>query len=591
MNHNLNRFRKLFFLTTIFFVPGCFHASAVTVTAPLVFTKSTKAPLAGTLEVKTDLPSRVTVSVDDGFSTWERAFFDYGTDHLIPLFGFKPNRTNAITVTLFDVSQNEFTDDASVTFLTSPLPANFPVINILVRKPELMEPGYNLFRTVVNPQLGYIMIVDNTGEVVWYSSITSGSEVRQLPNGHLLMVLPNNINEVDLLGNTVKSWTIPNNLVIDTHDAFFTDHGSILYLNDASRSVPNYPTSATDPNAPKTTANLQYDNLVEMSATNSSLLNKWPLIDLLDPYRISYLTFTQTSQGYDTEHGNAVIEDPRDGSIIVSLRNQNAVICFTRDGRLKWILGPHENWGPEFQPYLLTPVGQPFEWNYGQHAPRFTPQGTLLVYDDGNFRASPFDASIPDSANYSRAVEYKIDEQKMEVSQVWEYGQNVPEQLYTGSVGLADWLPQTGNILVNFGNVSYVNHQHPSPFSARASMARIKEVTHEPAPEVVFDMAIFDYNNQSPTYNGNWVYRCYRIPDLYPHQPVPVGDLNVEIENGIALLQFAADPLRDYAIESSPDLTHWSEVATPQPDENGSYSFEDAPLEPGENRFYRVITE
>jgi len=47
---------------------------------------------------------------------------------------------------------------------------------------------------------------------------------------------------------------------------------------------------------------------------------------------------------------------------------------------------------------------------------------------------------LADTNNYSRAVEYAINEDTMEVSQVWEYGGNVAERLYTPSVGDANWL-------------------------------------------------------------------------------------------------------------------------------------------------------
>jgi hypothetical protein len=65
---------------------------------------------------------------------------------------------------------------------------------------------------------------------------------------------------------------------------------------------------------------------------------------------------------------------------MVSLRNQDAIVKFSRSGELKWILGSTNNWGPEWQPYLLTLVGVPFAWNYGQHAPRITPHGPLLFF-------------------------------------------------------------------------------------------------------------------------------------------------------------------------------------------------------------------
>src|SRR5664280_2452214 len=116
----------------------------------------------------------------------------------------------------------------------------------------------------------------------------------------------------------------------------------------------------------------------------------WTPINLLDPRRISYL-IVSSSGSWDSEHSNAVIEDPSDNSLIVSMCMQNAVVKFSRaTGQLRWILGPPANWGAAWQPYLLKPVGTPFVWQYGQHAPVLTPQGTLLMFDNGNFRASPF---------------------------------------------------------------------------------------------------------------------------------------------------------------------------------------------------------
>jgi arylsulfate sulfotransferase len=127
------------------------------------------------------------------------------------------------------------------------------------------------------------------------------------------------------------------------------------------------------------------------------------------------------------------------------------VVKFSRQGQIKWILGPHENWGPAFQKYLLTPVGTPFEWQYGQHAPIITPQGTVLLYDNGNLRAEPFQPTVPDVDNHSRAVEYSIDETKMEVTQVWDYGRTNADRLYTDRVGSAYWLPKRENVLITFG--------------------------------------------------------------------------------------------------------------------------------------------
>jgi arylsulfate sulfotransferase len=531
--------------------------------------------------------------VNDGTNTWERNFLDYTNVHSTTLLGFKPGRTNAITVTVHDKYRNEVTASHPVNFITAPLPSNFPNIVLLSSKPDKMEPGYTLFRGLNNGSQAYVIIVDSAGEVVfWYPSIASVLDVRQLANGDLFMPLVTTMTEVNMLGQTVQTWVVPTAWRINNHDGVPTDHGTILYLSDASRVVTNFPTSATISNAPTATTNVQYQTVIEISYTNAALLNVWHTIDLLDPRRISYLTFSaKTAMGWDWGHANAVIEDPRDDSLIVSLRHQNAVIKFSRaTGQLKWILGPHENWAPAFQQYLLTPVGAPFAWNYAQHAPEITPQGTLLLYDDGDYRASPFDAWVPDANNYSRAVEYSINEATMEVSQVWEYA-STNETLYTWSVGDADWLKTRGNVLVTFGNISYVNGAHPSPYSTNAAMARIKEVTHDPDPEVVFDLALFDYANTNKTYSGCFTYRSDRIPDLYSVLPQAVADLTVTFSDGQPHLEFSGSETRTYVVEASTNLVDWDQIGVAEPSGSGNYDFQDEQSDDFPARFYRIVTQ
>jgi hypothetical protein len=579
-------------------LPRC---QAVTIVSGPSFTAASNAPLAGVVQLTTDVPSRVAVSVSDGTATWERNFYDYGTNHSLPLYGFKPGHTNHIAVTVNDRHRAAFTAASSLTFITAPLPSDFPVVTVLASQPEKMEPGYTLFRGANNNQkVGYVTFVDNQGQVVWYSSkVPSLLDVRQLNNGDLFVPSSTYTNfvELNLLGLTVNKWTTPTNLSLNYHDAVLTDHGTILYINDQGRLISGFPSSATDSNAPTQTTMVQYNQILEMSATNPSpahapLLHSWSLIDMLNPLRISYLTFTiRSSLGWDCEHANAVLEDPRDNSIIVSMRHQNAVIKFSRSGQLKWILGPPENWGPAFQPYLLTPVGSPFAWNYGQHAPMLTPQGTLLLYDDGNFRASPFDSNVPDSSNYSRAVEYDINEQTMEVTQVWEYGGSISPRLFTPTVGNAEWLDQTGNILIMFGNTTYVNGAPPSPYSTTAAMVRVQEVTHAQPAEVVFDLALWDYNNTSSGYQGCFAYRAHRVPDLYGHPAMPVADLDITFDSGLAHLSFSADPFRSYTIQASTDLVNWAEVGTPDAGPGGTYDFNDPDSATSANRYYRVVTQ
>ena len=276
------------------------------------------------------------------------------------------------------------------------------------------------------------------------------------------------------------------------------------------------------------------------------------------------------------------------------MRNQNAVVKFSRStGKLKWILGPHENWRAQWQPYLLTPVGTPFAWQYGQHAPILTGQGTLILYDDGNFRASPPAPTTTDALNYSRAVEYRIDESTMEVTQVWAYGStNRGEWLYTGFEGNAEPEPRTGNVLINFPAVSYVDGKAPSALGPNVYMARFKEVTHETPAQVVFDLALTEYDKLGSPAQNCTVYRVHRIPDLYPHPVQAVVDLTVTLVDGVPDLKFSGDNTWTYSIESSENLSDWKSLGVPFESEPnpGEFEFVDDQSAGSPARYYRVVT-
>src|ERR1035438_2451297 len=192
-------------------VSFCSHA--VTIVTWPTFTQATNAPLAGVLQLTTLEDTRVSVSVNDGYGSWQRNFYDFSTAHSVPLLGFKPGRTNAITVTVYDRQRNQFTDPYPLRFITDPLPTNFPSIVLLHSEPDRMEPGYTLFNALMkNGVYWYMTIVDSSGEVVWYNVAPSTADVRRLDNGDLFMPWTTNFVEMNLLGQTVHSWVVSTNL-------------------------------------------------------------------------------------------------------------------------------------------------------------------------------------------------------------------------------------------------------------------------------------------------------------------------------------------------------------------------------------------
>jgi len=477
-------------------------------------------PLAGVVDLTTNVPVGVSLTISDGRDAWEVEFPDFATEHSLPVLGLKPNGSYTVGVWITSQSGRRQTLGVSLPAVTGPLPPEFPVIETLVSMPDRMEPGYTLLDRFFrnrdeDPSLQtYSMIVDSSGEVVWYGELGGGS-MQQLPNGNLWFRRNASVVEQDLLGNIVSLLFLefPEDKL--HHDLQRTTDGTYISLSIETVIVEGFPTSTTDPDAPTQTAEIRDEPFVEFAA-DGSFLRTCSLVDMLDEHRISYTSLRETDDGLDWAHTNAVVHDPSDDSIILSARGQDAVIKFSRsDCSLIWILGNHNNWAPEFEPFLLTPPddGTLFEWQYGEHAPMITPVGTLLLFDNGNSRASPFDGTprVRDIDNYSRAVEYEID--SMDVRQVWEYGSPASQatpRLFSTFISDADRLPN-GNTLIDFGGNNFTDGVTNNDLGFGENVTRIVEVDHATPADKVFDMRL--YNPMADARIA--VYRAERIPSLY----------------------------------------------------------------------------
>ena len=131
-------------------------------------------------------------------------------------------------------------------------------------------------------------------------------------------------------------------------------------------------------------------------------------------------------------------------------------------GEIKWILGNHENWKEPWQKYLLTPVNfdtishPDQDWVYAQHMPRLTKDGNIIVYDNGTNRPG---------GSYTRAIEFKVDEENMTVEKTWTYDFGFDLRTM-GSIHVYD----DGNVLIGNGangDLVEVNRQGEIIFDAR----------------------------------------------------------------------------------------------------------------------------
>ena len=519
INNLLFRNLVLLIIVSIFSVSGCSNSSnngnTVTRSPSLIMAPNASTPLAGLLELATSELSRVTVTLSDGAEQSTHNYEEFNTEHSLPVLGFKPARSYTVTVRVLDIDGLELVEPSVFQVTTNPLPEVFPEINV-TSTPELMEPGVTLFEAG-----NYLIAVDEFGDVCWYHFIQfpSGSldrDVRRMKNGNFLLMLARfRIAEIDMLGNYVNLWHPsgstdgdPGSIPVDTlafhHEVFEMESGNLLTMSVEFRPFIDYPISVF-PFSPLDFAIVVGDVIVEFTP-DGTVVNEWSILDMLDPFRLNYTSliglyddlFEQVfGSEFDTEdwsHGNAVIHDPSDDSIIASYRHQDAVVKFSRQtGEIIWILGPHENWDPErFGQFLLTPQSEhEFFFPYHQHAPDITDEGTIMIFDNGNNRASPPDPVVPPEENFSRAVEYQINEETKEIDIVWEYGQFEEERLYAFFIGDADYLPLTGNALITFGGIQ---------------PARLIEVTRTTPAQKVFDLSL----------PNNFSYRSERLESLYP---------------------------------------------------------------------------
>jgi hypothetical protein len=350
--------------------------------------------------------------------------------------------------------------------------------------------------------------------VVWYTSEGSNKPLFK-PGGRFLFQNGNAVFEMTLVGDKRRVTTLEDAGFALHHE--FTESFADTYLALTRERLPveDYPSSETDPAAPLQTAEIE-DNPVVEFLLDGTIRKRWRLSEILDPTRIGYMSLGVTDAytgGLDWAHANSVYHDPRDDTLVVSVRHQDAVIKFSRNsGELKWILGNHNNWEHPWSNYLLTPVGSPFAWQYHQHSAIVLANGNIMLFDNGNFRASPFDGTEPmkPHQSYSRAVEYEVDEKDMTVRQVWEYGRDEPERLFSYMVSEAEALPETGNVLITFGGVNTVNGVNSSALGYGKKHARVMQVTKESPAYKVFDVRVYDPNAIRTT-----IYRSGIVESLY----------------------------------------------------------------------------
>ena len=438
------------------------------------------APLTAELNIASEMPFKAAFKVL-GENPIEQFFEDFSDSLKIPVVGLYPDKVNKVLVTL-NYEGGMVTD--TVEIKTKPIPSAFPRIEINKLDRQAMEPGFhacdfhfaNFGKFSSTP-----LFFDDEGIIRWYLDLSFANEMmgpfQRLNDGTVLVVNRHEIFEFDMLGKLLKQTEIDNNYGMH-HDVLELPDGNLLICVGTRDSFIEVDGESIQSDS---------DYVILYDRENSKIIKEWDLAKHMDVSRDD-VNFLRPG---DWLHMNALVYDEKDQSMIISGKNQG-LIKITMDDELKWIMAPKKNWGKSgrlgqggnTKPFLLTAINNnnseyvntvqdgdesdiEFDFPWGQHAPK-------LLFDNGSHR------NYNDSNNYSRAVEYEINDEKKTVKQVWQYGKERGEKMFSAIVGDVDYLPNTNNILVTSGHISPQNNHS----------GKIIEVNRETGEEV-FEATIY----------------------------------------------------------------------------------------------------
>jgi len=505
----------LYLVCLLFFLTGC--NSKLDYTIETTLNPNQIAPLTAMLNITSEVPCQATIKVLGDIPV-EQSFKESSTNLNIPVLGLYANKLNKVEVTLnYDGGKQV----EIIEIQTSEVPNFFPEIGINKMEKEKMEPGmhaldihfanFGKFRSAP-------IIFDDNGQIRWYLDLSFHKAMvgpfQKIKNGNILVAGRNTIYEFDMIGKLLVMTKINSNYGIH-HDVLELPNEDLLIC-----------VGKRDGYIEKDGKTILSDNdfMIHFDRRQSKIIKEWDLAKHLDVDRDVAIDKAQRVFGDgDWLHMNSLDFNGRDSTIIVSGRNQG-LIKVTWDDKLKWIMAPKQKWGKSgrkgrgynTKPYLLTAInkeGEPynkdiqngitsakdFDFPWGPHAPYLLPNGNLIVFDNGPFR------NYNNETQYSRAVEYQVDEKNKTFKQVWEYGKDRGFNLFSPIVSDVDLLPYTKNILVTSGFISPRN----------VHRAKIVEVSPENNKEV-FEATIFFKNTNRDINNPGWgqadvLYRSERM--------------------------------------------------------------------------------
>ncbi|MCR6544928.1 aryl-sulfate sulfotransferase [Dehalobacterium formicoaceticum] len=414
--------------------------------------------------------------------------FDAAKEHILPIYGLYDDYEN--TVILKDGRGK-----------TSEVKISIPELN--VNKAQYCKTTSEYFGkdimaiSTTTPLIESAKTVgfDYAGDLRWCITNKQSWDIKKISNGRLLVTSYRTIQkpyytvgimEIDFSGKIYKEYRMPGGY---HHDVIELENGNLLAAsdNDFNESVEDF--------------------VVEIDRKTGVIVKSWDLMDILPRDGGKAGDWNH----HDWFHNNSVWYDKPTNSITMSGRHKDAVINFNYDsGALNWIIGDPEGWGEEWQKYFFKNVTKgDFDWQYEQHAAMILPNGNVFIFDNGTYRSKNEATRVDPQDNFSRGVIYRIDTDKMEIEQVWQYGKERGAEFYSPYICNVDYYGED-HYMVHSGGIATYRGKHTDGLGAMLLNKYKDEHIHLTLESITVEVQNDEVKYELNVQGGNY-YRARRL--------------------------------------------------------------------------------
>ena len=476
------------------------EADTYTVDSPLVVVNPYEiAPLSALVMFETEEPLIVSYHVEGETedTTISNTVEEANTVHELPVLGLYAGVENTVRIELENAEGNVTEEEIQIT--TEAIPENFYDLELVSSQAEEMHPGL----TFLNSSSGEYTAIDSQGDIRFMLEPWMANNVEHLSNGNVLIVLRrehdeqdtmfipyDHVLEIDLLGKPYNSYVFE----INNYDGPFPFDHDIIELNNGNMLGLVHDSQS------------EYveDGMIEFNLETGEVIQATDFKDLFPSDYYEDYEY-EGEESVDWLHHNAIHQTEDGESILVSGRNHDMVIKMRYpENEIEWISVIDENWEETTRPpeeYMLEPVGD-VKFHMAHHAVEEMPDQDgnedtmdIMLFDNNRMIMRGHEE---EGENYSRAVQYRINEVDMTIEEIWSYGEERGKASFTDIVSDADYLEETNNVLVNFGR-AYDDYENP--------ISHIVEVD-KATNEVLFEYHVIQ-NDKS---DRRQIYRADRLP-------------------------------------------------------------------------------